>query len=240
MSYTRYPAAGGGGGGTWGSITGTLSAQTDLQTALDAKLAIPSPQVDRAILTSNGAGGTRDNPPTLDSSGNLHGNRDFLIYGGTSDFTYLRITDASVGFHFNTGSPLVTIEGGGLSTFFPDSQLTFGAGAGTGGTGYVLGANTNAFNTAVNLYIKPGDNPNAGGDLSLLPGDSATLAGAVMVGKPSLAAAAAGGFPYMPTIDGDPSGTPTAKTGYAPYCFNPTNGTLWVYDGSAWLSVTLT
>ena len=28
---------GGGGGGTWGSITGTLSEQTDLQTALDAK-----------------------------------------------------------------------------------------------------------------------------------------------------------------------------------------------------------
>jgi hypothetical protein len=28
----------GGGGGTWGSITGTLSDQTDLQTALDAKL----------------------------------------------------------------------------------------------------------------------------------------------------------------------------------------------------------
>ena len=27
-----------GGGGTWGSITGTLSAQTDLQTALDAKV----------------------------------------------------------------------------------------------------------------------------------------------------------------------------------------------------------
>jgi hypothetical protein len=30
-------AAGGGGGGTWGSITGTLSDQTDLQAALDAK-----------------------------------------------------------------------------------------------------------------------------------------------------------------------------------------------------------
>ena len=26
-----------GGGGTWGSITGTLSSQTDLQAALDAK-----------------------------------------------------------------------------------------------------------------------------------------------------------------------------------------------------------
>lgn len=31
--------AGGGGGGTWGSITGTLSDQTDLQTALNAKAA---------------------------------------------------------------------------------------------------------------------------------------------------------------------------------------------------------
>jgi hypothetical protein len=30
----------GGGGGTWGSITGTLSSQTDLQAALDAKAAL--------------------------------------------------------------------------------------------------------------------------------------------------------------------------------------------------------
>lgn len=32
----------GGGGGTWGSITGTLSNQTDLQSALDAKQPIDS------------------------------------------------------------------------------------------------------------------------------------------------------------------------------------------------------
>jgi len=32
--------SGGGGGGTWGSITGTLSNQTDLQNALDAKLSL--------------------------------------------------------------------------------------------------------------------------------------------------------------------------------------------------------
>jgi hypothetical protein len=32
----------GGGGGTWGSITGTLSSQTDLQTALDNKLSTSS------------------------------------------------------------------------------------------------------------------------------------------------------------------------------------------------------
>ena len=34
------PSAGGGGGGVWGSITGTLSNQTDLQTALDGKSAV--------------------------------------------------------------------------------------------------------------------------------------------------------------------------------------------------------
>ena len=33
----------GGGGGAWGSITGTLSDQTDLQTALDAKVSSSSP-----------------------------------------------------------------------------------------------------------------------------------------------------------------------------------------------------
>ena len=32
----------GGGGGTWGSITGTLSSQSDLQTALDAKAPVPT------------------------------------------------------------------------------------------------------------------------------------------------------------------------------------------------------
>lgn len=37
------PIAGGGGGGTWGSITGALSSQTDLQTALNGKVDENSP-----------------------------------------------------------------------------------------------------------------------------------------------------------------------------------------------------
>ena len=36
---TEWVDQSGGGAGTWGSITGTLTDQTDLQTALDAKLA---------------------------------------------------------------------------------------------------------------------------------------------------------------------------------------------------------
>src|SRR4029077_5640606 len=44
--------SGTGGGGTWGSITGTLSAQTDLQSALDAKQPLSS------SLTSISSGAT--------------------------------------------------------------------------------------------------------------------------------------------------------------------------------------
>jgi hypothetical protein len=38
LSISGTTISASGGGGTWGSITGTLSAQTDLQSALDAKL----------------------------------------------------------------------------------------------------------------------------------------------------------------------------------------------------------
>lgn len=45
----------GGGGGTWGSITGTLSSQTDLQAALNAKLSL--------------SGGTLTGPLTINTDG---------------------------------------------------------------------------------------------------------------------------------------------------------------------------
>lgn len=44
-----------GGGGTWGSITGTLSSQTDLQTALDGKLATGGTAAAATALAANGA-----------------------------------------------------------------------------------------------------------------------------------------------------------------------------------------
>jgi hypothetical protein len=55
-----------GGGGTWGSITGTLSSQTDLQTALDAKADDLTPGNG---TTANGSavdlGGTLSSSPTI-------------------------------------------------------------------------------------------------------------------------------------------------------------------------------
>lgn len=51
QSTTQDIADLGGGGGTWGSITGTLSSQTDLQSALDAKQPIDSDLTAIAALT---------------------------------------------------------------------------------------------------------------------------------------------------------------------------------------------
>ena len=44
ITGTTLDAAGGGGSAAWGAITGTLSDQTDLQAALDAKAAVGVPQ----------------------------------------------------------------------------------------------------------------------------------------------------------------------------------------------------
>lgn len=40
----------GGGGGTWGSITGTLANQSDLKAALDAKVTTPTPLIAGVVL----------------------------------------------------------------------------------------------------------------------------------------------------------------------------------------------
>jgi hypothetical protein len=49
-------STGGGGGGTWGSITGTLSAQTDLQAALDGKQPLDSDLTAIAALSTQAFG----------------------------------------------------------------------------------------------------------------------------------------------------------------------------------------
>jgi hypothetical protein len=55
-AFVLANGGGGGGAGTWGSIIGTLSAQTDLQNALNAK------------LTTNGSAASLTNFPTLNQS----------------------------------------------------------------------------------------------------------------------------------------------------------------------------
>jgi hypothetical protein len=58
--------------------------------------------------------------------------------------------------------------------------------------------------------------------------------GNVMAGGASLATTATNGFLYVPTCAGVPTGTPTAKSGFAPIVVDTTNNKLYFYSGGAW------
>jgi len=221
------------GDGTWATVSGGGGVNG------------PATSTARALASWNGTTGDDlyDNVTTMTSNGDIHGNRDgFAIYGGNSDYNRISISDAAIGFHFNTGVPLQTFDGN-FSTYYPDHYSTFGTGAGTGGTFYFLGANTNGFNSAINGVYGAGNNTgaNQGGYVHLRPGTSASGDdGYALLGLASIGAADNGGFPYMPTISGTPSGAPTAVTGFCAFAFEVSTNKLWIYNGSAWKSVTLT
>jgi hypothetical protein len=59
-------------------------------------------------------------------------------------------------------------------------------------------------------------------------------AGNVTVGGGALATTATNRFLYVPTCAGVPTGTPTAKSGFAPIVVNTTNNKLYFYSGGAW------
>ena len=44
----------------------------------------------------------------------------------------------------------------------------------------------------------------------------------------------AGGFLFIPSVAGAPTGTPTTRTGYTAICFDSSNGRLYAYYGGAW------
>lgn len=60
-SPLRAIGGGGGGSSTWGSISGTLSNQTDLQSALNSKFTLPS-LTSGSVLFSDGSTIAQDNP----------------------------------------------------------------------------------------------------------------------------------------------------------------------------------
>lgn len=112
-------ASGGGGGGAaaWGSITGTLSAQTDLQTALDAKLNLTGgTMTGQLILQNASATGAVNVSPTWNNAGtNFAG-----IYG--------RVTNTASGANSRLMS-LGTVADGELCYFRKDGTLVVPSGS---------------------------------------------------------------------------------------------------------------
>ena len=47
------------------------------------------------------------------------------------------------------------------------------------------------------------------------------------------------GSVYLPNTTGSPAFTPTAHSGFSPIYVDPTNSKIWMYNGSAWISVIL-
>ena len=94
-----------GGGGVWGAITGTLSSQTDLQAALDAKQASGNYATGGGTATGTNTG---DNATNSQYSGLAASKQDTLV-SGTNIKT---INGSSL-----LGSGDIAISGSGLAQY---------------------------------------------------------------------------------------------------------------------------
>jgi hypothetical protein len=79
----------------------------------------------------------------------------------------------------------------------------------------------------------------AGSPTNLL---TVTRAGSIIIGSGALATTATGGFLYVPTCAGTPTGTPTAYTGRVPLVVDiaSTPKRLCLFVGGSWLGTDLT
>jgi hypothetical protein len=190
---------GSGGGGTWGSITGTLSDQLDLQTALDLKIGGSTGATDNRLLRSDGTG-----TKTLQTTGITVDDSDGLelpaaailrFWPSADNFRVVRLTSAlwlyanqggagfgldSSGYYFNRPLPLYF---GNQSASGTDESILIKDAAGgqlLAGQNFLIRAmnqaNTGAGAHGGGVKIYGGNQTNAsassnGGDVTLKGGD---------------------------------------------------------------------
>lgn len=215
-------SSGSAGGGTWGSITGTLSSQTDLQTALGGKAPSTS---GTSILKGNGSGGfsnavsATDYAPATSGSAILKGNGSGGFSSAVSATDYAPAT---------SGSALLKGNGaGGFSAAVANTDypaVTHATRHQNGGADEVGTATP-----AANAIPKAG----AGGQLAAgwqpaLTGDVTTTAGSVATTAVKVNGVS---YPSAPSTDSVPviTAANTALYKILPDCDNPTTSKL-LYD----------
>jgi len=135
LSITGTTITSSGGGGTWGSITGTLSSQTDLQSALDAKLGTSAAAAAYQPLDSDLTGWAAKTP-----------------YAGTVVVSSGKTLTASntVTLTATDGSTLAIGGGGTLGTAAYTAASAYEVPL-TFGTGLTRSTNTISVNTSQNI-----------------------------------------------------------------------------------------
>ena len=143
--------SGGSGGAAWGSITGTLSAQTDLQTALDARLLLSGGTMTGALVNST-AGAASAPPLYLTGALNVAGT-------GTTTFPHIfhQPTGATAATTWSSGANAGTVFGANETTGFVGNYADFRtAGTFRFGINYLGGIRMASYGT--NIAIYDGDN----------------------------------------------------------------------------------
>jgi hypothetical protein len=116
-----------------------------------------------------------------------------------------------------------------LSAGYFNSAFGYNTGRGitTGSNNTILGSNVTGLAAGLSNTVIIAD----GSGLKRIVSDANE---SITLGKASLATTATDGFVYIPTCAGVPTGTPTAKTGFAPLVIDSTNNKMYCYAGGAW------
>lgn len=135
---------GGGGSVAWGSITGTLSSQTDLQAALDAKLDIAAGANYR--LTASDSSGNRGNAAAITASRALKSDAngipthfDTATEPTLTELSYVKGVTSAIQQQLNANAPIVSVG---------DGTAVTGTTANTYSKGILIPANSRGANQA--------------------------------------------------------------------------------------------
>jgi len=160
----------------------------------------------------------------VDDSFNMVNEMNAHMSFGTNGSERARL-DSSGNLGIGTASPLDRLHvSGAMRQVFPSAF------AGSGIIGAIDGLSngfrvTNTAGNALSFTMQNGSN---------LTGFDLDNDRNAAIGGGTLATTATNGFLYVPTCAGTPTGTPTAKSGYAPIVVNTTNNKLYFYSGGAW------